>query len=232
MEKFEYVDLFASKGATYLTVIFFLITFVFFLRYINGKPLLKTAPAIVEDLKLTLVSWFQLARDYFYHQGHAWAAVESNNKIKIGLDDFASKLIGVPSSVVPIKVGQRLQQGRSTIDLMVNGKKLSVLAPVSGRVIEINEKVLANPELVTTSPYTDGWLLKMDAENFAKDATNLLRGSVAMAWLKETVRSINQKMTGTPDLVLQDGGKIIPGFAREIDSENWDKLVKEYLLTE
>lgn len=232
MEKFEYVDLFASKGATYLTVIFFLISFVYFLKYINGKPVLKTAPAIVEDLKLSLISWFQLAKDYFYHQGHSWAYVDSNNLVKIGIDDFASKLIGVPSSVVPIRVGQQFQQGKSTIDLLVNGKKLSVLSPVSGKIVEVNNKVLENPELITNSPYTEGWLVKMSPDNFIKDTSNLLSGNVAMAWLKETVKSINQKMTGTPELVLQDGGKIIPGFAREIDPENWDKLIKEYLLTE
>ena len=45
--------------------------------------------------------------------------------------------------------------------------------PITGKIIEINENIVENPELVNTDPYGEGWMIKLEISN-ASEINNLL----------------------------------------------------------
>jgi glycine cleavage system H protein len=230
MEGFKYVDIFATKGIEYLAVVAFLITLIVFWRFLNRteSPVKSVIP---DKIKTTLIDWFYLADNFFYHQGHSWAMPENQELVRVGMDDFAQKLLGKPSDIKLPKVGSKVVQGEKGWELEFNGQTIDALSPVNGKVVEVNEEILREPDLLNKDPYQKGWLLKVRPSNLRTDEKNLLSGVLAKAWIEDTVNRLSTRITGNFGVVLQDGGLPIAGFAKEIAPADWDKLAREFLLT-
>ncbi len=226
MEGFKYVDIFATKGIEYLFVISFLILFVAYWKFLN-KPI-KNA---TRKIRKVLIEWFQLAEDYYYHRGHVWAAPENQNTIRVGLDDFAQKMLGKAQKIEFPKIGEKITQGEKSLKLNIDNRNIDILAPVSGEVVEINQNAAKDPSIINQSPYEEGWLFKVRTNKLRRNFNNLFHDRLAKEWMHETAVEVSDLMSKEPGLLLQDGGEVIPGFIKEIDPDNWDKLARRMLLT-
>ena len=99
----------------------------------------------------------------YFHPGHAWARVEADGFVTIGMDDFAQKLVGEVKGV-------RLPAGRLTRRTGGTGvghrsrrKAVDMLAPIGGTVVAVNSTVEQQPTSVNQDPYGRGWLLRLRA---------------------------------------------------------------------
>ncbi len=106
-----------------------------------------------------------------------------------------------------------------------------MLCPVRGEVVAVNEELLESPHLISDDPYGRGWLMKVRVPRMRPALRNLLSGSLAKAWIDDTMEVLQQRMSGSLGVVLQDGGLPVSGFARELSPEAWDEVVAEFLLT-
>ena len=141
MEGFTYVDIFATKGIEYLLVIGALLLFIPFWRMVSRSgPAMQEA---VEGIVPAVGGWFHLPEGkIYYHQGHSWAIPESGNVVKVGIDDFAQKLVGRIDAVKFPKVGSQVAQGEKAWSLLVGAKSIDMLSPVDGKIIAINESLI------------------------------------------------------------------------------------------
>jgi len=100
----------------------------------------------------------EIPKDLRYTKTHEWARQEKD-RVRVGLSDFAQ---GELSDIVFVelpKVGTELVQGKE-MGVIESVKSASDLySPVSGTVLEINDKLSKSPEMVNKSPYGDGWLV-------------------------------------------------------------------------
>jgi len=231
MDGFQYIDIFATKGIEYIAVIVFLVGLIFFWRWLNQPVAAGKADAAISS-PISLVDWFQMANDYFYHQGHSWALPEKPNIVRVGIDDFAQKLLGKADKIDLPAVGSKVEQGKEGIRLRVRDKTFQILTPVAGEVVEINREVLEKPGLLNQDPYNAGWLLKIKTPLLKQNLKNLLSGKLARAWFEETVDSLSSLITRNYGVVLQDGGTISSGFVRDLSSEEWDKIARQFLLSD
>src|SRR5205807_5435770 len=103
-----------------MTVLLVLLTFVTFLiidhfysRKHAVQPVLQVAPSKHEAARLQpgLVGGFQVPENLRYHPGHTWALNESPSLVRVGMDDFASKLVGTMERVTLPQRGQWIRQG-------------------------------------------------------------------------------------------------------------------------
>ncbi len=95
-----------------------------------------------------------------YTEEHEWIAVDDDVVI-IGITDFAQKQLGDVVFVELPEVGDVLESGKP-FGVVESVKAVSdVYAPISGEVLEINEDLPDEPGLLNTSPYEDGWMLKV-----------------------------------------------------------------------
>jgi glycine cleavage system H lipoate-binding protein len=157
---------------------------------------------------------------------------EGNETVRVGMDDFAQKLVGVPAKIELPKIGSTLNQGENGWRLQFNGKSVDMLSPLNGEVVAVNEEIIQNPAILNDDPYQKGWLLKVKPSRFRVDRQNLLSGALTRAWIEDSVNKLSARMSGDFGVVLQDGGLPISGFAREISPQNWDQLAREFLLTD
>lgn len=231
MEGFSYVDLFATKGIEYLLVIGFLLALVLYWRFLNQPAAAPLALGLAARRAAPLRGWFQLGEGLYYHQGHSWAMPESDDVVKIGIDDFAQRLLGKPHSINLPRIGTRIEQGEKGWKLQVDSKSIDMLSPVNGEVLAVNEEILKSPDLVNQDPYGKGWLAKVRVAKMKTDLKNLLAGRLAMAWMQETEDALRGRMSGHLGLALQDGGLPVAGIARILSPESWDEMAMEFLLS-
>jgi len=102
--------------------------------------------------------------DVKYTKDHEWIRV-SGNEAHIGITEFAQGELGDIVFVDINTVGQEIKHGDlfGTIEAVKTVSDLFM--PVSGKVLEVNPKLEANPELVNKDPYGDGWMVKVSVQN-------------------------------------------------------------------
>ena len=232
MEGLSYVDIFATKGMEYILVIGYLLVLVVFWKILNKKPSAGNSAGLNRERVKGNSGWFKLAEGLFYHQGHSWVMPEEGDVAKVGIDDFAQKLLGKPTSIVLPRIGAQVNQGAKGWQLKVDSKLFDVLSPVDGEVLAVNEEAVKSPELIGNDPYGEGWLIKVRVPKLNSQLKNLISGKLAIAWMEETVSTMRKKITGDPGMVLQDGGTPVQGFAKNISPGNWEDIANEFLLND
>ena len=125
-------------------------------------------------------------KDLKYTREHEWVR-QSDAVVVVGLTDYAQRQLGDIVFVEPPKVGQRLEVD-GPFGTVESVKAVSeVYAPVTGQVIEVNEELNADPEIINTDPYGDGWLIKIRMAD-AKQAIGLLTAAEYTAYIQEETR--------------------------------------------
>ena len=229
MEGFTYVDIFATKGIEYLLVISGLLFFTFFWRFLSRPAVAVYREA--ENFVSAISDWFRLpAEGMYFHQGHSWAAPEGGEVVRVGMDDFAQKLLGKIDSIKLPQVGSQVAQGEKAWSLLVGSKSIDMLSPVDGKIVEINEDLLSSPKNISKDPYGESWLMKVQAPKISANLKNLLSGGLARKWMEGVRENLLARMNYNLGAVSQDGGVPIDGIARNLDRERWDEIVKEFFL--
>jgi len=98
--------------------------------------------------------------DLKYSEEHQWVQVEDHIAM-IGISDFAQEQLGEIVFLELPEVGDQLQSGKP-YGVVESAKSVSDLyAPISGEVIEINAELPDSPEIINSSPYEEGWMVKV-----------------------------------------------------------------------
>ena len=224
-----------------MTVILVLLTFVTFLlidhfhsrKQVVLQPALQTAKPERGAARVapSLVGGFQVPDSLRYHPGHTWALSESPSLVRVGLDDFAARLVGQVSSITLPQRGQWIRQGQKVWSLRRDGTTVDMLSPIEGAVTDINEAVLQQPDLARTDPYGEGWLLKVESPDAKTNFRNLLGGQLARWWTEEAAMRLQRRMPGVLDAVAQDGGVAIDSITSHLPDQEWAEVARDFFLT-
>lgn len=229
MEGFSYNDLFATKGIEYVLVIMFLGAFTIF-SYLTLRARSVPSSTSTERRRYSM-GLFRIPENIYYHQGHSWAYPEGKKLAKIGIDDFAQKLVGRIEEIRLPRMGEEISQGEVAITLLVDGKEIRMLSPIDGEVIDVNEEILKDPKKIMDDPYGKGWLLRAYSPNLESNLKNLITGRLASRWVDLLSENLFSRVNYNLGALLQDGGLPVWGMAKQLSPDSWDDLVKEYFLT-
>jgi glycine cleavage system H protein len=109
----------------------------------------------------------EIPEELKFTEDHEWVLIE-DDVLTVGVTDFAQESLGDIVFVELPDVGTKLEAGKA-FGVVESVKAVSdVYAPVSGEVVEINEELPDAPEVINTSPYEDGWMIKIKLDNPAE----------------------------------------------------------------
>jgi glycine cleavage system H lipoate-binding protein len=224
-----------------MTVILVLATFAIFLLidYVRShKQLVKqaTVQPVVREVPShvvpALVSGFQVPENVRYHGGHTWALSESRELVRVGIDDFASKLIGKIESIALPQRGRWVRQGQKIWTIFRDGKSVDMVSPIEGTVSDVNEAVTKNPNLALKDPYGEGWIVTVQAPDSKINFRNLLGGALARMWTEDSALRLRKRMPVAMAAALaQDGGVAVDDVIAHLPNEDWAALTKEFFLS-
>jgi glycine cleavage system H lipoate-binding protein len=226
-----------------MTVLLVLVTFAIFLlidyfrtRHAVVHPALQVSAAkhdsALPRLQPALVGGFEVPENVRYHPGHTWALSESPNLVRVGMDDFASKLTGRIEHIMLPQRGQWIRQGQKLCTIHRDGCGVDMISPIEGTVSDINEAIVRNPKLALRDPYGEGWLLTVQAPDAKTSFRNLLGGALARWWTEESASRLQRHMsTPMAGATAQDGGVAVDDLTSQIPDEEWLPLAKEFFLS-
>lgn len=104
---------------------------------------------------------YEAPEGYYYTREHEWVKIEKN-RARVGITDYAQRKLREVIFVELPNVGQRVKQGETLATLESVKASTDVYSPVAGKVVEVNSKLIDNPELVNEDPYGSGWIAVLE----------------------------------------------------------------------
>jgi glycine cleavage system H protein len=160
-----------------------------------------------------------------FHPGHTWVQVQDAQAVMVGIDDFAQRFMGRLDSVV-LKAGVTVEQGEALAMLRHKGRELTVVAPVSGVLIEANSGIAGDPGVVNASPYERGWIARIKPSRLETEIRNLLTGAAAEKWREGLQAQMASWFAPKLGMVLQDGGEWVDNLSDLLTDEQWQELAR------
>ncbi len=158
-----------------------------------------------------------------FNRSHAWVKVD-NAAVAVGLDDFAQRFAGRIDRIEIPRVGADVKKGETLWRIHFGGRSVTQLAPISGRVVQINRMVAGDPSLADPA-YEDGWVVKMLPQSLTEETSRLLNRDGVKKW-RDIVRTrLLGEMTPQLGPVVGDASEIRRGLGKEIDAQHWNQLV-------
>ncbi len=122
--------------------------------------------------------------DLKYTKDHEWARVKGK-VATIGISDYAQDHLGDVVYVELPKVGEQVKKGEP-FGVVESTKAVSELfAPVSGKVLEVNDPLVDGPETINEDPYEEGWMIQVEMDD-AKEADALMNADAYQKFLAES----------------------------------------------
>ena len=174
---------------------------------------------------------FAVPMDHYFHDGHTWARIESGGAIRVGMDDFALKLLGIADGYELPLMGKELNPGKPSWGLKRRGKTADVLSPLGGVIVEVNPKVRENPSAANREPYGDGWLFLVRTPDVKDSMKPLMTDQQTMGWMKTEVTQLETMIEAVAGPLAADGGLLADDIYGNLPGLGWDQLTKTFLRT-
>ena len=157
--------------------------------------------------------------------GHCWASLGEDGTAKIGLDDFARKLLGNIDSVEFPSIGTEVTAGQPLFTITQGQRKAPFHAPLSGKVVSINERLASDADAVEDLAYGSNWICVIEGSNLDAELSGLKIGKSAVAFFQEEIDRFQAflKKAGVPG-----SGSLYIGAFEKLDDSGWDTAVGEF----
>ncbi len=188
-----------------------------------------TVHAVVKPVDVLNVKGFKIPHGYYLHRGHTWVKIEEGSTVRIGLDDFALRLLGPLDRIEAPLIGKELEQDRGDITLERGANTARVQSPVSGVVTDINPELRQKGNLANQDPYTQGWVMRLHSNNLRREIKNLMIGDQAGSYLDEEIESLYQVIEEEAGPLAADGGYLGDDIYGNLPQTSWQKLTRIFL---
>lgn len=103
-----------------------------------------------------------IPEDLRYSSDHEWVRLEDGNRARVGITDYAQDALGDIVYVDLPEVGSEVASGQSISEVESTKSVSDIYAPVTGKVVEINDELNDEPERLNSDPYGEGWMFVVE----------------------------------------------------------------------
>jgi glycine cleavage system H lipoate-binding protein len=186
---------------------------------------------VVRPIDLLDIQGFKVPQGYYIHRGHAWAKIEENSSVRVGIDDFALRVLGPLDHIESPLLGKEVKQDRAAISLSRGTHRARVLSPVNGVVTSTNANLMERGNLANQDPYSEGWVMTVHSTDLRRDFKNLLMGSETRDFMEEEVDRLYLEIEEVLGPLAVDGGHIGHDIFGQIPQIGWNRLTGLFLRT-
>jgi glycine cleavage system H protein len=106
----------------------------------------------------------KVIKNLYYTKSDEWLKVEDDIGT-VGITDYAQDQLGDIVYLEKIKKGKKIKQGEALTTIESVKAVSDVNTPVTGEIIEVNEKVIEDASIINKEPYGKGWIVKINIDN-------------------------------------------------------------------
>jgi glycine cleavage system H lipoate-binding protein len=171
----------------------------------------------------------------YFDKTHTWAFMEKDGLVKIGIDDFLQHVTGSITQLKLKNPGEKIRKCEPVLSIVHEGKQLTINAPVSGIIKEQNLNLIKNSSLVNSSPFSEGWIYRIEPTNWMRDIQFLFMGEKYKIWLKDEFSRLRDFLSAIvkpgSQAILQDGGEIKDCPLSNLGPEVWEDFQANFIDT-
>jgi glycine cleavage system H protein len=127
---------------------------------------------------------FEVREGLYYHKEHFWAKVE-DGAVKVGITDYGQDGLQEVVVVQVSSVGDTVTQNEPYGVVESTKAVVDLIAPVSGKIKEVNEDTINNPKLINEDPYGKGWIVAITPSNLDEELKNIMNFKAGLDFYKE-----------------------------------------------
>jgi glycine cleavage system H lipoate-binding protein len=190
-----------------------------------------TVHAVVRPVDVLDIKGFKLPHGYYLHRGHTWVKIEEDSTVRVGLDDFALRMLGPLDRVDAPLMGKEVKQDRDDILLSRCSNTARVQSPISGVVTDINPDLREKGNLANQDPYSRGWVMRLHANSLRQDLKKLMIGEQASEYLDRQIDRLYEVIEEEAGPLAADGGYLGDDIYGNLPPASWSKLTRLFLNT-
>ena len=176
------------------------------------------------------VGEFSIPGGVFISEGHCWAAIAQDGTVRVGLDDFAKKLIGRIDDIEFPNLGMSITKGQPLFIIKQGKKSIQFNSPISGQVAKVNQELGDNLLALDYSTYEKNWICIIDAEKLDTELSQLKIGKNAVNFFQDEIDQYNKRIK---DFIKSDGSKsdnfdMYWGQLENLDEKEWYIITSEF----
>jgi CheY-like chemotaxis protein len=176
---------------------------------------------------------FGLPGGLFISSGHVWANVTVPGLVRLGVDDFARKMIGRIEAVELPAKGATFRKGERLFSIRQGERVAMFYAPISGRVHDVNAELPHHLDWLKRRPYDQGWVCSIKPEHLADELGHLKIGEIAAAWYQAEIARLQQLLGSVQGNGLSAAapatGSLAEGQLEQADDSTWIKFTQAFL---
>ena len=124
--------------------------------------------------------------DLRYHKEHTWVKA-SGKKATIGITDYAQEALGDIVYIDLPEVDTDIEPNSEIGEIESTKATSSIISPISGKVIEVNEDLAESPETINEDPYGKGWIAVIEIDD-ASEIDDLMDSSEYAKYVEEEAK--------------------------------------------
>lgn len=195
-------------------------------QYFNDQ---YSVHAVVRPVDVIEVKGFKIPHGYYLHPGHTWVKIEANDTVRVGLDDFALRLLGPLDRIEAPLMGKEVRSNQAGISLTRGANAAGILSPVNGVVTAINSELRDRGNLANQDPYTEGWVMCLHSTNLREDLRELMIGDQASDYLDDEIDRLYEVIEEEAGPLAADGGLLGDDIYGNLKPDAWEKLTQQFL---
>lgn len=184
---------------------------------------------IIRPVNFENIHGISLPSGYYLHPGHTWVKIEDQGMVRMGIDDFAGRLLGKFDDVSVPLIGKQLTQGKPALSLYREGLEVSFVSPVNGVIMEVNAGINSKPGLINEDPYTDGWVFIIYCKALKQDLKRLMFMDSSRGFMGETINRLYEFLEEESGIKAADGGTLVPDIYGNLPGISWETLIKKFI---
>ncbi|MBI5209786.1 MAG: response regulator [Elusimicrobia bacterium] len=172
---------------------------------------------------------FSIPGGVFVSAGHCWASLAQDGTARVGLDDFARKLLGSIDGLEFPNVGMTVKAGQPLFSARQKNRRAQFHSPIGGRVVKVNAALGKDSGQLESTPYQGSWVCVIEAGNLDGELPALKIGKAAVTLFEEDIERVRAFLrTAAKPSDAPDGSELCVGGFERLDDAHWDLAVKEF----
>jgi CheY-like chemotaxis protein len=175
---------------------------------------------------------FNVPAGIFISKNHTWVNVEMNGAARVGIDDFARKIISTINEVELPQLNREVKKGESLFSIKRNSHTISISSPISGKITLTNTEHIEHPELIALNPFELSWMCCIEPSNLSEELHSMKIGADSINWYKGEIDRYAELVKGVEkerqQIESSSGGGDMAAKQR-IDEKLMDEFAKTFL---
>jgi glycine cleavage system H lipoate-binding protein/ABC-type phosphate transport system substrate-binding protein len=173
----------------------------------------------------------------YFDRTHTWTFMEKDGSVRIGIDDFLQHITGRITKIKMKHISDRIKKGKTLFSLIQDGKQLDIYSPLSGVIKEANDRLYGDASVINRSPYMDGWIYRVEPDNWLTEIRSYFMGEKYRGWLKkEFIRlkdfiasALVPELLENSTVIMQEGGELRDNLLENLGPLYWEKFQTGFL---